>query len=646
MDSNSKTPVEIIQTITAEDASCDLENQSTANDRSNTEESLNGTDDYWKWEIAGVFGSALALMGIIIFANHFDNKPTPSWSMSLAKYNKTFTVTMNSILSLLSTVAKICVLIPVTKGLGQLKWVWFAKKERSLRDIETFESASRGLTGSALLMWKLKFRHFAVVAALAMLISVVYDPFIQNLVSYSVRYPSEEELGLEPSATLSYATTYDVLQAGGSEIQLDAIMKSSLYSSIFDTSASWVTPDNYCGTGNCTWPNIASLAVCERCVDFDPYRNDLTLPQMNMTCDQDGCVASLPDGFSLGGPLNNSRNVMAMRPTDQPIVLTNFTNALGYVQSIFAIDPAAVDRFSQNITAYVPSNNSNIYAHECAMYACIQVINTTAATYSDGADKRNYNPITESILKEYTDFSVDESGNIVFPPIPQDDIKAMNITNGDSIFTMPATSVNLLGTVINRIFQGYVSTDTNSTSFLYDRDGIGDTDDSNSADYIQSIFFNSAHSNSNSGLCPWPGMSHWQAGVGGDVSCTVKNVAKGMSNGFRSAAWSGRESLSIPGSATHATSWVRVTWFWLFVPVLLWLLSLTILIGTALKTRRAGVRTWRTNPLPMVFLEMSDEQRRQVKNHDMTEQGLAQKAKALKVKLLLDNNQVRMVKSG
>lgn len=235
MDSNSKTPVEVIQTVTAEDASSDLENQSTPNEQSNTEESLNGTDDYWKWEIAGVVGSALALMGIIVFANHFDNKPTPSWSMSVAKYNKTFTVTMNSILSLLSTIAKICVLIPVSKGLGQLKWVWFAKKERSLRDIETFESASRGLTGSALLMWKLKFRygssigrfspdtnrslcrHFAVVAALAMLISVVYDPFIQNLVSYSVRYPNEEQLGLEPSATLSYATTYDVLQAGGSE---------------------------------------------------------------------------------------------------------------------------------------------------------------------------------------------------------------------------------------------------------------------------------------------------------------------------------------------------------------------------------------------------------------------------------------------
>ena len=162
--------------------------------------------------------------------------------------------------------------------------------------------------------------------------------------------------------------------------------------------------------------------------------------------------------------------------------------------------------------------------------------------------------------------------------------------------------------MITRIFQGYVSTDSNSTTFLYDRDGVNNTDDSNSADYIQSIFSNSAHDNLNSGLCRTPEEvgAHWVAGGNGDVACAAKNVAKAMSNGFRSATWSGREYLVINGNTTYATSWVRVTWFWLFVPVLLWLLSLTILIGTALKTRRAGVRTWRTNPLPMVFLEVSD----------------------------------------
>jgi len=44
------------------------------------------------------------------------------------------------------------------KGLGQLKWVWFAEEERQLADLETFDNATRGLTGSAKLLWRLRGR--------------------------------------------------------------------------------------------------------------------------------------------------------------------------------------------------------------------------------------------------------------------------------------------------------------------------------------------------------------------------------------------------------------------------------------------------------------------------------------------------------
>ncbi len=44
------------------------------------------------------------------------------------------------------------------KGLGQLKWVWFAEEERQLADLETFDNATRGLSGSAKLLWKLRGR--------------------------------------------------------------------------------------------------------------------------------------------------------------------------------------------------------------------------------------------------------------------------------------------------------------------------------------------------------------------------------------------------------------------------------------------------------------------------------------------------------
>ncbi|TKA63621.1 hypothetical protein B0A49_08905, partial [Cryomyces minteri] len=115
------------------------------------------TDDWWLWEVIGVVGSAAALIGMVILLNHFNHKEQPVWAYTYnKKTDQALHVSLNSILSILGTVARICVLIPVTKGLGQLKWVWFAEKERVLTDFDKFEAATRGLTGSAMLMWRLR----------------------------------------------------------------------------------------------------------------------------------------------------------------------------------------------------------------------------------------------------------------------------------------------------------------------------------------------------------------------------------------------------------------------------------------------------------------------------------------------------------
>lgn len=125
------------------------------------------TDDWWLWEVTGIVGSALAIGGIVLLLALLDGKVKPKWGISIPDhkignkiiYGRTIEVTLNSIISILSTAAKICVLIPVTKGLGQLKWVWFSQRERVLADFEKFENATKGLTGSALLLWRLRGRQ-------------------------------------------------------------------------------------------------------------------------------------------------------------------------------------------------------------------------------------------------------------------------------------------------------------------------------------------------------------------------------------------------------------------------------------------------------------------------------------------------------
>lgn len=120
------------------------------------------SSDWWIWELIGIIGSAAALIGLIVLLHSVNRKRQPMWGGQIhcikTVCRKSPQVSLNSVISIISTVAKICVLIPVTKGLGQLKWVYFTEKDRVLADFETFESATRGLSGSAMLVWRLRAR--------------------------------------------------------------------------------------------------------------------------------------------------------------------------------------------------------------------------------------------------------------------------------------------------------------------------------------------------------------------------------------------------------------------------------------------------------------------------------------------------------
>jgi hypothetical protein len=67
-------------------------------------------------------------------------------------------ISVNSVVSWLGTIARMCLLVPLSNGLGQLKWTWFSDRERSLTDISIFDAASRGASGSVQLIWRLKAR--------------------------------------------------------------------------------------------------------------------------------------------------------------------------------------------------------------------------------------------------------------------------------------------------------------------------------------------------------------------------------------------------------------------------------------------------------------------------------------------------------
>jgi hypothetical protein len=102
----------------------------------------------WKWEIAAAFGSILLLIAIVAALVAYNGKPIISWHG----------VTLNAVVSLLSTTIKVALFFTVSQSIGQWRLILFTYKSRPLIDLDRVDAASRGPLGSAKLM-----RHLSLL---------------------------------------------------------------------------------------------------------------------------------------------------------------------------------------------------------------------------------------------------------------------------------------------------------------------------------------------------------------------------------------------------------------------------------------------------------------------------------------------------
>ncbi|RLL95917.1 hypothetical protein CFD26_104613 [Aspergillus turcosus] len=179
--------------------------------------------DWYVLEVLAVVVSAGTLIAMAAMLIHFDHKPQPAWRL----------LSLNSVISWLSTIPKACVLFSINECIGQLK-------------------------------------HFAVWGSLAIILALAFDPFVQNLVHY---YPNTV---VDPSqkAFLANSTRYNTsgLPFHSGYGRVDPVLKANVYSSLFnaDQSRPWAIPQYLCSSSNCTWDPVASLgarAVCSNVTD-------------------------------------------------------------------------------------------------------------------------------------------------------------------------------------------------------------------------------------------------------------------------------------------------------------------------------------------------------------------------------------------
>jgi hypothetical protein len=102
--------------------------------------------DTWFLEIASLLLGICAFIVIIVLLSHYDGRQQFQWNG----------VTLNAVVSVLATIARIGIVVPVAEALAQWKWMHFSKGYKPLSDFGLLDDASRGTRGSLLLLWEKK----------------------------------------------------------------------------------------------------------------------------------------------------------------------------------------------------------------------------------------------------------------------------------------------------------------------------------------------------------------------------------------------------------------------------------------------------------------------------------------------------------
>ncbi|KAK8103196.1 hypothetical protein PG984_016342, partial [Apiospora sp. TS-2023a] len=235
------------------------------------------TSWWWWWEILATVLSIACMGGLIVILAKIDNIPLPHWWLPIRP---------NSLIAVLTTVAKSSMMLSVASCISQLKWEHFFQQPRKLLDLETFDEASRGPWGSATLLTLLALRGpilFTCGLALVTIVSLGIDPCAQQVLDFPTQLTPLDNITVEMGVANQYFSKGMREDPGRSYIfvsnadllQLQASVVNSAVGSVFQPHVSCPAPAT-----RCYWDNFTTLGVCS------DVRNVTSIAAANCT-DQD-----------------------------------------------------------------------------------------------------------------------------------------------------------------------------------------------------------------------------------------------------------------------------------------------------------------------------------------------------------------------
>ncbi|KAF8245682.1 hypothetical protein K440DRAFT_633323 [Wilcoxina mikolae CBS 423.85] len=508
----------------------------------------------------------------------YSGLPIPDWSSEEGTG-----LTLNAMFSLLSTLSRSCLVIPLDEALGQLMWLVFTKEQgRRLAEAKLYNAASRGRLTSALkLILRKRGRGITSLGCGLMVLGIGLGFAQQQLITYPRKMVTTDDPTNETAVSSFVNGTFLAAQKNDpARLQdIDFFLRAQLYISLEDDN---YVPEFDCPSGNCEYPTVTSLAVCSRC------RNATTEVTSNCNSDTPNCSAT-------------------------------YQNLTAYVQRQYdgtfgtwgnqSVDTTSPEIMAQIFTLGRIRNTwpPLFTAYSCELYWCIRTFTSkvTNSIYS------------ETLTSSSSSFERQPNGSIIFtydhPSTPDD----------SGVIEIPI-EIQAMFKSHSQFFTGWAS--ETPTPF-----GVNRT----------------LNETASSELFRWGRMWRYPVGSlqenvtelygrKAGVVNTASFIARGMTNLIR------EEGKEVTGISLAPRTVVNVRWWWLLYPIVVWVLTVVFWVSVWWRTRvrQGGMHSWGSSGLALLLWGVGDGIRKEFRGLSMAE--AAEKAERVNVKLVEEERMWRM----
>ncbi|KAA8568008.1 hypothetical protein EYC84_008433 [Monilinia fructicola] len=506
-------------------------------------------------------------------------------------------ITLNTILAILTTTGRVCLLLPVAECISQQKWAWFSSSPKPLTDLETFDRGSRGAYGSLVLLWRINLRQFVSLGALLLLLGLAVDPLSQQLLHYEHQPQADLSSPAYVSTSLTWSTTS---QADGlfnwKQSDKDVLtgiqdpplfMKSAVQNGLLTLGSRLNDTQPFCGTGNCTWPPYRSLAVCMRWQDitthlgYSQYNDTKNITIRRWSLNNRSYIETGEYSTSVLN-LSSVAKPKPIRDTPSPVNGLDFTDTIAFPDNPYPL--ADVFMIYRNWSEKSSESKSPYSAMEFVLEWCVQEFSTLIM-----------NGAVITARHESTNNFTGGGGYLTGP-----------LFNSTSKFGFASGRPNYdVSNDTHFIISNYLRKTLDGSIHLQGAD-LYKTSDAAEAFY-QRINIDSGNGNVLNTTTDQAGLAE-----------VVQNIATSMTNMVRQTdhTYSSMDRKLINkftvanGTAWRDQTFVRVQWAWITAPMTLVLLSVIFvtitIVQSSMQTNKNGFQIWKSSSLS-TLIALSDK---------------------------------------